>query len=153
MRNSSPCLPSVPQSFSPYFSWLYSCTKTQWVWAGLQVGGRKSLLSAAAGTLEEHTGEMTDELPSSSFLQQQTEFYLPAFVFLYPPLLLLSWVQLLLSGVCSCISPVALSISSSYLAKIPPTSFALTSWNSTTNFMSYDHIHSYILMHVEVGSE
>ena len=94
---SSPCLSSALQSCSPYFSWLDSCSRSPWVWPGLQVDVRKSLLSAAAGDLlQEHTAEMTDRLPSSSFspfVSRQNLTYLLLGFFLYPPPILLSTVQ------------------------------------------------------------
>lgn len=79
----SPCLSSGYQSYSAFFPWLDCCTKSQWVFPGLQVDGKKSVLSAAV-VLCEHTEEMTDELPSSFFIQK--EFHLHTFVYLYIPL-------------------------------------------------------------------
>lgn len=58
---------------SPCCPWLSGCTKTCRVCRAPRAGGKRSLLSAAAaaaaGVLEEHRAEMTDRLPSNSFMQ------------------------------------------------------------------------------------
>lgn len=79
----SPCVSSGSQSYSAFFPWLDCCTKSQCVCPGLQVDGKKSVLSAAV-VLYEHTEEIADELPSSLFIH--TEFPLGTFVYLYSPL-------------------------------------------------------------------